>query len=154
MNILGDLFSRKNLGQLILAILFVVYLSLQAKTPPAVADMVDTLAGKIVVIVVALFLFSISNPILGILGFFVAYQLIVSSSIETGNNALDAYLPTENKKMNNMTAINQFPYTLEQEVVKKMAPLNQPKEAEDQAEYRPILNNLNDAAPINYDGVV
>jgi hypothetical protein len=152
MDVFADL--TKNLGQLILSILFIIYLFSGTKLPSTVADLIDTLPGKVVVIIVAVMLFYISNPILGVLGLIVAYQLIINSSVETGSSALDAYLPTEKKKATNMTALNQFPYTLEQEVVKKMAPLNKPNSEPEVNTFKPILDDLHDAAPINYAGVI
>jgi hypothetical protein len=48
--------------------------------------------------------------------------------------------------------MNQFPYTLEQEVVKKMAPA---KESYDYtpSSFSPVLDDTYDAAPIDYTGV-
>ena len=50
--------------------------------------------------------------------------------------------------------MNQFPYTLEQEVVKKMAPIKQTEDTQTPSTFSPILDNLYDAAPIGYTGVV
>jgi hypothetical protein len=151
MNSFTVLFQRENLGQLILCILFVIYLLMGASTPPTVSKMIDTIYGKIFVIVIAVLLFMNSNPILGILGIVVAYELIRHA---TGNYALEQYLPTEKKKSTNLTAMNQFPYTLEQEVVKKMAPVRQTAETRQPVSFHPILDDLHDAAPINYEGVI
>jgi hypothetical protein len=151
-----DLFLRENLGQLILSVLFIIYLILGAKLPGALANVVDTIYGKVIVIVLAIILFIHSNPILGILGFIVAFEMIRQSGISTGSNALEKYMPTEKKRITNMNAMNQFPYTLEQEIVKKMAPLNQSSDPpeKDESSFHPILDNLHDAAPLNYSGIV
>lgn len=71
------------------------------------------------------------------------------SSISTGLDALQKYAPTENKKMSEFTAFNQFPYTLEQEVVKKMAPMVRSGSNLTQASYKPLLENLHDAVALN-----
>jgi hypothetical protein len=63
-------------------------------------------------------------------------------------------VPTETKKSSNLSAMNQFPYTLEQEVVKKMAPIKQTEDTQTPSTFSPILDNLYDAAPIGYTGVV
>jgi len=153
MDSFSDLFKKENSGQVVLAILFIVYLISGYKTPDSVANIVDTIYGKIVVVVVALILFSYANPILGVLGFIVAFDLIRKSSMSTGTFALDHYVPTEVKKESNLNAMNQFPYTLEQEVVKKMAPMKVPTDATPSS-FSPVLDDTYDAAPIDYMGVV
>ena len=108
-----------------------------------------TIYGKILVAVVALVLFSYANPILGVLGFIVAFDLIRRSSVSTGTFALDNYVPTETKKEAELTEMNQFPYTLEQEVVKKMAPIPSTTSSMNPVTFTPLLNNLHDASPVS-----
>jgi hypothetical protein len=90
-----------------------------------------------------------NNPILAILALFVAFDLMRRSSVSTGIDALKRYAPTEEKKSSQFSAFNQFPYTLEQEVVKKMAPIVQSGSSMTKASYKPLLDNLYDASPIN-----
>jgi hypothetical protein len=153
MDSFSDLFKKENSGQVVLAILFIVYLISGYKTPDTVANAIDTIYGKIIVVVVALILFSYANPILGVLGFIVAFDLIRKSSMSTGTFALDHYVPTEVKKETNLNAMNQFPYTLEQEVVKKMAPMKVPVDTTPST-FSPVLDDTYDAAPVDYMGVV
>lgn len=89
------------------------------------------------------------HPILAVLGLFVAFDLMRRSSSATGIDALKRFLPTEEKKASQFTAFNQYPYTLEQEVVKKMAPIVQSGSSLSKASYMPILENLHDASTIN-----
>ena len=151
---MDGLFKKENMGQNVLAVLFVIYLIMGYKTPAPVANMIDTMWGKIIVITIALLLFAYANPVLGVLGIFVAFDLIKRSTISTGNYALSKYLPTEKKKMTELTAYNQFPYTLEKEVVKKMAPIAHTTSNSTQVKFSPILDDTHDAAPINYTGVI
>ena len=143
-----QLFNKKNISQLLLAILFVLYLIMGYPTPEPVASLIDTLIGKIVVAFVFLSLFAVVNPVLGILGLLVAFQLIRSSGITTGSAGLDNYVPTEEKKSCHLTAYNQFPHTLEQEIVKKMTPSHKNYRMDPSATYKPVLDNLHDATPI------
>lgn len=143
-----DYFSKKNMPQSILSILFVVYLVMGYKMPDSIASIIDTTLGKIVVVLVALMLFAYSNPVLGVLSLLVAYQLIRSSSIKTGLAALEEYYPTEQKKWSPFSPTNQFPYTLEQEVVKNMT-TQKFNETYVKAPYRPILDDTYDAAPLS-----
>lgn len=152
---MDELFKKKNMGQVVLAVLFILYLVMGYKTPDTIANMVDTYIGKILIISVVLLLFIGCNPILGVLGIFVAYHLITQSSVATGSYGLENYMPTEKKKYAAMSQYNQFPYTLEQEIVKKMAPINKSDySATNTFTFNPVLDDLHDAAPIGYKGVV
>jgi hypothetical protein len=145
MQYIENLLEKRNMSQLMLVILFIIYLVLGFKMPDQMANIIDSPAGKIVVALVALLLFGYSNPILGVLGIMVAYQLIKSSSEKTGMAALEKYYPTEEKKWSPFTPIHQFPYTLEQEVVKQMA--SQKFNANYvKAPYRPMLDDTHDAS--------
>jgi hypothetical protein len=142
------LFKKDKMAELILAILFIIYLIMGYKTPEPIANIVDTLVGKIVIIIVVIYMFMKTNPILAVLALFVGFDLIRRSSYATGIDALQKFAPTEEKKTSQFTAYNQFPYTLEQEVVKKMAPIVQSGSSLTKPSYKPILENLYDAAPL------
>jgi hypothetical protein len=137
------------MGELVLVILLIVYLILGFKTPEPIASMIDSLVGKVVIFIIVIYLFMHANPILAVLSLFVAFDLIRRSSIATGIDALQRFAPSEQKKSSQFTAFNQFPYTLEQEVVAKMAPIMKSGSSLTQASYKPILDNLYDASPIN-----
>jgi hypothetical protein len=144
MEYLNELLEKKNMPQLVLVILFIIYLLMGFKTPEGIATMIDSTIGKIAVALFALLLFAYSNPILGVLGIFVAYQIIRGASIKTGMAALEEYYPTEEKKMSRFSPMHQFPYTLEQEVVKQMAPQKFNTEYV-KATYAPTLDDTYDA---------
>ena len=148
MEILNELLEKRNMPQLVLVILFIIYLLMGFKTPDSIASMIDSTVGKIVVALFALLLFAYSNPILGVLGIFVAYQLVRGASIKTGMAGLEEYYPTEEKKWSPFTPAHQFPYTLEQEVVKKMAP-QKFNTSYVKATYKPTLEDTYDAAYVN-----
>lgn len=145
---LSGLFKKENMGELALAILLIVYLVLGFRTPDAVAGMVDSLVGKIVLFVIVIFLFLHANPLLAVLALFVAFDLMRRSSVATGIDALQKFAPSEEKRTSQFTAYNQFPYTLEQEVVAKMAPMVSAGSSLTQASYKPMLDNLYDASPV------
>ena len=140
-----DFFNKKFVSQNVLTLLFVIYLILGLNTPKPIAQIIDTLIGKIVVILLAIYLFIYTNPILGVIGFFVAYDLIRRSSVATGNFGIDNYLPTEETKQAKMSSYNQYPYTLEQEMVKKMVPVVTKDMTT--ASYIPMTDDVYDAAP-------
>jgi hypothetical protein len=137
------------MGELVLVVLFIIYLIMGLKTPEPVAGIVDTLVGKIVIFIMIIYLFMHANPILAVLALFVGFDLIRRSSMATGIDALQKFAPSEEKKSSQFTAFNQFPYTLEQEVVAKMAPVMKTGSSLSQASYKPLLDNLYDASPLN-----
>jgi hypothetical protein len=148
MEYLNELLEKRNMPQLVLVILFIIYLLMGYKTPEGVATMIDSSFGKIIIALFALLLFAYSNPILGVLGIFVAYQIIRSASIKTGMAALEQYYPTEEKKWSPFTKQHQFPYTLEQEIVKEMAPQKFNTDYV-KASYKPSLDDTYDAEYIS-----
>jgi hypothetical protein len=137
-----------NKGQLILSILFVIYLVIGLKMPPEIATVFDTMGGKIIIALVALSLFVNANPIVGILGIFVAYQLIKTSADTTGRSSMEQFYPVDRKKWGSFTPTNQFPYTLEQEVVKNMT-TQKFNTSYVKAPFRPSLDDTHDAAPLS-----
>jgi len=150
-----ELFSKKNLGQLLLLILFCIYLITGYKMPHALAVLIDTIWGKIIIILIALILFAVCNPILGIIGFFVAYKLLTTSTIETGSYGQRHFIPSEEKKYSEMINNNKYPYTLEQEMVKLRAPIHKYDTNNSQKyTFSPILNDQHDAASVHYNGVI
>ena len=132
----------------ILSLLFIVFLIMKFHIPEPLADMIDTLPGNFAVIVCAIMLFNYATPVLGILGLFVAFDLIMRSKATTGIDALKKYGPSQERMDSQFSALNQFPYTLEQEVVKKMAPVPYNNSLMHPVSFTPLLNNLHDASPI------
>lgn len=147
----SSLFKKEHMGELVLGVVFIIYLILGFKTPEPVASMVDSIIGKIVIFIGVVYMFMNVNPILAVLSLFVAFDLIRRSSVATGIDALQRFAPSEKKKSSQFSAFNQFPYTLEQEMVKKMAPLNKSNEfyGGPGQDYKPILDNTRDAAYIH-----
>ena len=145
----SKLFKKENMGQVILSVLFIIYLIMGYKTPENIANVIDTFYGKTIIFGMVLLMFFYGNPILAVLGLFVAFDLIRRSSMVTGIDALKKYEPSEEKKFSQFTALNQFPYTLEQEVVSKMAPIVQSGSTLTKASYKPMLDNFHDASPLS-----
>jgi hypothetical protein len=149
MSSFSSLFKKEHRGELVLTIILIIYLILGIKTPQPIAALVDNMVGKIVVFVIVIYMFLYKNPILAIISLFVAFDLMRRSSSSMFNSVMQTYIPSEYNKMNQFTAFNQFPYTLEQEVVNKMAPIVQSGFVLNKASYRPMLDNLHDASYVN-----
>jgi hypothetical protein len=144
MEYFNQLCTKKHMPELVTAGIFGLYLVLGYPLPENVATMIDSTVGKIVVAIVAIMLFAYANPVLGVLALLVAYQLIKSAGVKTGIAGLEEYAPTEAKKWSPYTPAHQFPYTLEQEVVKNMTTQKFNTEYV-KAPFRPTLDNTHDA---------
>jgi hypothetical protein len=158
MNSFTELLKKEHMGEFILVILMIIYLVMGFKTPEMVANLIDNIIGKVVIILVVVYLFMHANPILAVVAALVAFDLMRRSTETTGYDwgckntglgPLQPYAPYEIKKMSQFSAHNQFPYTLEQEVVAKMAPIVRSGSSLTSSSYKPLLNNLYDAAPLN-----
>ena len=154
MGSINQLYERKNVSQLILTILFLIYLVIGYKMPYDLAVLLDNIWGKVIIIIIAIVLFAVCNPILGILGFFVAYKLIMTSNIDSGNYGIQHYIPAEEKKYADMINNNKYPYTLEQEIVKLRAPIYHYNTENQTYSFTSTLDDQKNAASINYDGVI
>jgi len=160
-----DLVSEKP-SQLILGVIFVLYILLNIQTPAILATPIDTLFGKVLVVAVAAVVFTKTNPVVGVLGFVVAYQLIKTASVTTGTYAMKHFLPTEANKMQEMQAFNEEHVqppsldnkdpniitaktnnegALEAEMVAKLAPLVMHGGDSDMS-YSPIMDGQHSAA--------
>ena len=87
-----------------------------------------------------------------IIAIMVVYNLLINNAYIKGLHGIQNYLPSEQSKVIDFSKYNDFPVTLEEEVVSQMAPIVKSNEAPNM-NYSPVLDALHDAAPLNYDGV-
>ena len=133
----------KSKHHLVLTILLCVFIVFDIQVPDALANMVDNPIGKIAVAALALCLLSM-NTLVGVIGLVAAYVLIQRSADTTGTQAEKDYVPSEAKKNIVLSAMNQFPMTVEEEVIAKMLPMaNQVDLSE--AEFKPVLGDTHNA---------
>jgi hypothetical protein len=140
--------KKGNSHELALLVALILYSILSIQTPAFLANLIDNIYGNIVVIFAAFYLLANFHPIVGVMGLFAAYELIRRSSHSTGSLAIQRYLPTEMKKSGHLSAFNQFPITLEEEVVKKMAPLVE-SAGPSKLHYKPNSDDTHDAMNIH-----
>lgn len=109
--------------EVIVFMLFVAYLVFQPSTPLVLTPFIDNLFATIVIISFALYMFLYMHPVLGVLGIFVAYELIRRTSTKTYANILQYYpdQPTKDLEMKRMSPPKER--TLEESIVAKMAPI-------------------------------
>ena len=119
----SKMWFMKNPLEMILFVLFIVYLILPIATPKVLSPYIDSALGISIIFALILFMFFYSHPLLAILFVFVAYELVRRSSWVTGRTAYIQYTPTQQKKDAEMRAMNPpQELTLEQDMVAKMAP--------------------------------
>ena len=90
-----DLFRKMKKTDMILVVVFAIYLFTNMQLPQDVNELIDNSLGNIVIILGALVLFVNSEPAIGVLGFFVAYELIRRASVGTGTDAIKKYVGSE-----------------------------------------------------------
>ena len=162
-----DLVEEKP-SQLVLGIVFFFYILLNVQTPAILATPIDSIFGKVLVFAVAAVIFMKTNPVVGVLGFVVAYQIIKTASVTSGTYAMRHYLPSEENKMKDMRAFNVveptspvaptsistngsgiiLAGTLEEEMVDKMAPLVIKGNEDSTLDYKPILDGQHGASSL------
>jgi hypothetical protein len=138
---------------IVLVVLLIIYILLDVQLPMFMVKAVDTIYGKIVLYVLAINIFANVNKVAGVLSFIAAYTMIARASKQTGTFAIRNYLPSEEKKVLDFSKFNDYPYTLEEEEVSRMAPIIM-NETSTGSEYKPVLDALHDAAPTDYEGVI
>lgn len=112
--------------ELLLFIVFVVYIVLPIQTPDIMVDYVDTPLGYLTMFVITVYLFNYTTPLLGILYIFVAYELITRTAKARRSPNVDvvSYESSAQKKKDVILAQLNPPAaeTLEEEIVAKMGP--------------------------------
>lgn len=130
---------KKNTTDYLLLLPLVIFILFEVEVPRFLADMVDTTFGQILTLGIAIVLF-FYNPVVGVVALIGAYTLIQRSQKRTGTAQIQQYLPSETHKDRHFNAMNQFPLTLEEEIVNKMVPLvNETPSIP--PEYKPITSN-------------
>ena len=148
---------EKDMHHYLLATLLAVFIVADMGVPPVLGELINTLLGKILVIGCALALL-FAHPLLGALGIIAAYKLISHSEHHTTPVGVPTLvLPrvlrppkqatAEKTRSKNLSAMNQFPPTVEEEVIKKMLP--QAPSRLPRATFKPVLDKLHDAARVN-----
>ena len=123
MELLNKLMKPNNRHHQLLLIVMVIYIMFNIQTPQLLAPIIDNIYGNVGVLLVAVYLIMNVSPLVGILALYAAYELIQRSSGMTGSVGIRKYLPSQLTQNRHLSAFNQFPITLEEEVVKQMAPL-------------------------------
>ena len=114
---LNEFFQEKNAEEVVLATLFVIYLVMGYPLPYQVKTFLNTILGKLVVCSISLILFVVANPIVSVLGFLVAFDLIAKTETTS------TYIDKQKLYETNQNIVEKQNNSLEHAVVEKMAPI-------------------------------
>ena len=144
---LQSLFSFEKAHHILITVLLLLYLIFDVDTPLDLAKYIDTTLGNVVVVLLSLSLVYTGNVFIGVLAIVSAYELIQRSKKTTGSLYLNQIHNAEVIKKDLLDNYNQFPDTLEEEVVNKMAPLINTS-SNNVSMFQPVLNDLHDATEL------
>jgi hypothetical protein len=125
--------------EMVLGGLFVFFILFDIPIPNLLAEGINSITGNIIVLVCALYLFVHVHPAVGILGLYTAYELIHRSN--PGLSPIPNNTTLETRKDFDKLAANQFPVTLEEEVVKQRVPEVNTSTHTSGASYKPVLED-------------
>jgi len=128
--------------------LFIIYLASDIAMPEEIAVYIDSPIGMVVVLLIALYMFVYYSPILGVIGLFVAYEVVRRSARVNNRVPMMTYVPTQAKKDAEFVEMNPaVPETLEEEMIAKMAPIGQSSLITyTSSEYKPVAENVHNAS--------
>lgn len=131
-------------------ILFVVYLIFDIYPTESMAKYIDTPIGMASVLIVTLYMFLSFSPILGVIGIFVAYEVIRRSASINNRVAIIQYTPTQERKNVELQEMNPIQSaTLEEEMVATMAPIGKSSMITYQtSEFKPVAHDSHGASMV------
>lgn len=108
--------------------------------PIPLADLLDTPLGKGGILLISLVLLSNVKPVIGIVGLYAAFLLVYRSSshILPKNNFA---IPETRKEFDKMASHNQFPVTLEEEIVQQRVPVQNESIQTVGESYKPVYDS-------------
>jgi len=129
----------------ILSILLVLFIILDIHIPLQLANLIDTIVGKTVV-VITIFSLLTFNKFVGVLAIVAGYLLVVRSMDTTGKKNMK-YLETESSKFSRMKKFNvRHKTTVEEDIINNMLPMINERNIE--SVFKPIQGNVYSAKKI------
>lgn len=136
---------KNELNEYVAIIMMVVFIVTNVKVPKPIGNIIDTLIGRVVIVILAMSLLFVHSG-LGVIALVFAYELIRRSETSTGTYQMRHYLPSVERKDRHFTAMNQFPVTLEEQMINNMVPVV--KTAPSSSKFKPVMNDLHQAAKL------
>lgn len=94
--------------------------------------------------------YSVKHLVIAIIAIVFLYYFVQKYDTSSISYAMKHYLPSEETKATEFNKFNEFPSTLEEDMVSKMSPIlqNDYTGIPSSDSFKPILNPLHDASPI------
>jgi hypothetical protein len=133
-----------------LLVLFIIYLIFDIQPPDMFAAIIDTPLGMVFILLLTLMNFMKSNVILGVIGLFVAYEVVRRSARVNNRVPMTMYTPSQMNKDIELVQMNPpQDKTLEEEMVDKMAPVgNSSLITYTMSEYKPVATEIHNASSV------
>jgi uncharacterized membrane protein (DUF485 family) len=146
-----NLFKSFSQLELLLLVIFILYIVLPIQTPDFLAGAIDSSLGMLTIFIVTVYLFFHVNPILAVVYILVAYELLRRSANRTGRVSMIKYTPTQAKKDAELKALNPpVAETLEEQTIQKMAPIGHSEPSIfTSTTFKPVADNIKNAAFVN-----
>jgi hypothetical protein len=149
---LPSILKKVSMLEIVLFVVFVIYLISGVPTPRCLAPFIDTPLGILIMFAITVYLFFNMNPLLGILYIFVAYELLRRSQIYLGSQHLRPSLQLAPEyKETEIEVSTPAPYpsakepeTLEEHVVSQMGPIGNGAYIE--TSFSPVADNIRNAS--------
>ena len=136
--------------ELVLFVIFIIYLIFPIQSPEWIANVVDSSLGMTMIFCITVFLFFYAHPFLAILYVFVAFELIRRST-KISKASYIKYTPSQEKKDSYMQDMNKpIEFTLEEEMVSTLAPIGHSSNNGNYIDtnFKPISENVHNAFSI------
>jgi len=146
-----NLFKSFSQLELLLLVIFILYIVLPIQTPDFLAGAIVSSLGMLTIFIVTVYLFFHVNPILAVVYILVAYELLRRSANRTGRVSMIKYTPTQAKKDAELKALNPpVAETLEEQTIQKMAPIGHSEPSIfTSTTFKPVADNIKNAAFVN-----
>jgi len=136
---------QKETHHTFLGLLLILFIVFEVQIPLDLANVIDTIVGKTVIILV-IFALLTYNKMVGVLAIVAGYLLIMRSMNISGKTNMK-YLETEQKKYSKMKKFNVKKSTsVEEDIINNMLPLTNERNIE--SIFKPIQGNLYSAKKI------
>jgi hypothetical protein len=130
-----------SIQEMILFALFVAYLIFRPESPPALTYFVDTPIGTTMIVVLTVYVFLYTHPIVGILSLFVAYEIVRRNNNMTLR--MVQYKEVYPPKFDEQPAV-LAEKTLEEDIVAEHAPIH----VDVLPSYKPVAEHVHNASTI------
>uniref|UniRef100_A0A6C0KGY7 Uncharacterized protein n=1 Tax=viral metagenome TaxID=1070528 RepID=A0A6C0KGY7_9ZZZZ len=138
--------------EIVLFVAFMIYIVFPIGTPETLAPYVDSALGMVLLFAVTVAMFVYTNPLLGVLFIFVAYEVLRRSSGSAGNSRaiIMKYTPTQVAKDEDLRKMNPVvEKTVEEEVIEVRAPIGKSEPTEYiVTSFKPVAEKLEGASVV------